>query len=160
MDPTVTAETDRKTFTANGQPFSLTEESIAHILLAEDDKEMRILLQQELCEAGYAVTSVRDGMDLCRTLAPQLAHDEKKRYDLVISDVRMPKVNGMRILAGLRQLPRLPPMILITAFGDEYLHREASELGAAAVLDKPFEIEALLAEIRKIIPADRGADEK
>ena len=118
------------------------------ILLAEDDTEMRELMAGSLRQQGYEVTAVGDGKELCRTLAPQLAPPDAGKFDVVVSDNRMPGLTGLSVLEGLRALARLPPMILVTAFGDEETHRRARALGSA-ILDKPFEIEDLLAEVAK-----------
>lgn len=53
----------------------------------------------------------------------------------------MPGLTGLEILEDLRDFKGFRPMILITAFGDESTHRKAKKLGAAAMLDKPFEID-------------------
>jgi DNA-binding response OmpR family regulator len=72
-------------------------------------------------------------------------------FDLIISDIRMPGVNGLSVLEGLREFKGVPPIILITAFGDEQTHADAERLGAAAVINKPFEITELLSTAREIL---------
>lgn len=116
------------------------------VLLAEDDDEMRRLLAGSLRETGYEVTAVADGTELCRALAPQLIQPDADRYHVIVSDIRMPGTTGLQALEGLRALAELPPMILITAFGDAETHRKVRKLGAV-ILDKPFDIEALLSEV-------------
>ncbi len=115
-----------------------------HVLIAEDDEEFR----QALCEGfendGFEVTVCRHGMDLLLELKSLETPALPEEFDLIVSDVRMPGVTGMAVLAGLRGMDGVPPIILITAFGDEETHREAQELGAAAILDKPFEMGQLL----------------
>jgi DNA-binding response OmpR family regulator len=51
----------------------------------------------------------------------------------------------------LQRTQKLPPIILITAFGDAEVHQQASELGVAAILDKPFEVAELLAKVREVL---------
>ena len=80
-----------------------------------------------------------------------LALDKPIDIDLVISDIRMPWVTGMEVLRGMRQCLGYPPVILITAFGDDQTHAEARQLGAAAVFDKPFDIEELLEKVRELV---------
>lgn len=122
------------------------------ILLAEDDKEMRVLLNQVLRKAGYEITECPDGIVLLNHLSSYLFPNEQNGVDLVISDIRMPGVTGMEVLEGLADCNDLPPIILITAFGDPKTHAEAKRLGAAAIFDKPFEISKLLEKVRQIIP--------
>lgn len=121
------------------------------ILLAEDDDEMRKLLVWCLRDHGYEVAEARDGIELCKQLAPQLAHAGAGGYDLVISDIRMPGTSGLQVLEGLQALAELPPMILITAFGDEATHGKVRDLGSA-VLDKPFELDDLLTLVAETLP--------
>jgi DNA-binding response OmpR family regulator len=120
-----------------------------HILLAEDDHEMRSLLALSLRRAGFRVTSCRDGSDLLSQLTPFILHQAPVGFDLIVSDIRMPLITGLEILEDLPQREGFPPIILITAFGDQHTHERARELGAAATLDKPFNIEDLLALVRE-----------
>lgn len=121
------------------------------ILLAEDDDELRKLLTWSLHKEGYQVTECADGMVLLNNLDGYLFLGEAKCFDLIISDIRMPGITGIEILEGLHEHDDYPPMILITAFGDEETHAQAARLGAAAVFDKPFEIEDLLTKAREIL---------
>ena len=116
------------------------------VLLAEDDAEMRKLLAASLRDDGYEVSEVASGTELCRVLAPQLVHPDADRYHVIVSDIRMPGTSGLEVLEGLSALAELPPMILVTAFGDPETHRQVRELGAV-MLDKPFEIDDLLNEV-------------
>ena len=123
--------------------------SSPHILLAEDDHEMRSLLTLSLRKAGFRVTPCRDGSDLLSHLSPFILHQAPLGFDLIVSDIRMPLVTALEILEGLPQREGFPPIILITAFGDRRTHDRARDLGAVATLDKPFKIEDLLALARE-----------
>jgi DNA-binding response OmpR family regulator len=119
------------------------------VLLAEDHHEMRSLLASALHAEGYDVTECRDGDEFVdRIVTPSAGVD----FDLIISDVRMPGHSGLDILDAGRQLEGFPPMILITAFGSDALHARAWRLGAAAVFDKPFDVEDLLATAKTLLP--------
>jgi len=121
------------------------------VLIAEDHDEFRELLAQSFRNHGYHVTECRHGIELVerlRCLQDPASHSD---FDLVISDIRMPGVTGLSILDGLRECKHAPPMILITAFGDSNTHAEAERLGAAAIMDKPFEILDLLVKARAVI---------
>ncbi len=122
-----------------------------HILLAEDDEEMRKTLSGVLRTQGYLVDECSDGLALLKIFgAPGLqCHDPG--YSLLISDIRMPSLSGLDILEGFHGRPDFPPVILITAFGDEETHVRARESGAIAVLDKPFEVDGLLAIVSQIV---------
>jgi CheY-like chemotaxis protein len=124
-----------------------------HILVAEDHADMRNMLVQSLRRAGYQVTEVPDGWGLLTLLGACLLHSQDEEpVDLVISDIRMPGVTGMEVLRGAEDAPEFPPIILITAFGDQRTHEEAERLGAKAIFDKPFDLEDLLARVQEIVP--------
>jgi DNA-binding response OmpR family regulator len=127
------------------------------ILLAEDDKEMRHLLASVLSRDGWQVIEAQDGCELLQYIGSLLLRSRDAiALDLVISDVRMPGRSGLDVLAGLRRADWATPFILITAFGSDELHREARRLGAAAVFDKPFEIDELRAAVLRLVPPPPG----
>lgn len=123
----------------------------AHVLLAEDDDDMRGLLANALVQEGYLVTECTNGIQLLDHLSGLLDPRPPKRFDVIVSDIRMPGLTGLEILEGLQGAGDLPPTILITAFGDETTHTEAQLAGALVTLDKPFEIEDLLAIVRRVL---------
>ncbi len=116
---------------------------------------MRALLYQALSNAGYEVVALSDGLELMEHLASYLAPGSPVDVDLIVSDICMPWVNGLEVLRVIRQYVGYPRVILITAFGDDEVHTKASRLGAAAVMDKPFDVEELLARVREMIPGKR-----
>jgi CheY-like chemotaxis protein len=134
------------------------------ILLAEDDTPMRTVLAQALRTDGYIVTECSDGVELLTHLASLLLSqktlpEEQRDTDLIISDIRMPGVTGMSILEGVRDQEAFPPMILITAFGDERIHEEVRRLGAVALLDKPFDVDDLLQKVHEVAPPGQLGDD-
>ncbi|ABW67930.1 response regulator [Desulfosudis oleivorans] len=123
------------------------------VLVAEDDYEMRKLLAGTLKDSGYDVVECPDGMAMLTHLAAFLLPDEfsQEKIDLIISDVRMPGITGMEVLEGKPRHRAFPPMILITAFGDDQTHAMAAQFGAAAMLDKPFDMDDLLGKMTEIL---------
>lgn len=125
------------------------------LLLAEDDLQMRQLLAGALRRDGYDVVEATDGLAVLDELALWLI-DQKRRdpaIQLIISDIRMPGVTGLSILAGLRQSGFSAPIILMTAFGDSETHATAKRLGATAIFDKPFEVDELRALVSTLVPS-------
>jgi len=113
------------------------------VLLAEDDAAFRELLASVLRRSGYEVLEAANGEELLDHVAFGLLRGEKHRtFDLLVSDIRMPRHTGLEILNGMRSANLSVPVILITAFGDPETHRLAYELGAR-VLDKPFDMTEL-----------------
>lgn len=125
------------------------------ILLAEDDLEMRCFLAAALRIDGYEVTEAATGIEVLDRIGPYLYDGMEFEHDLIISDIRMPGVDGLEILAGLSMCQGAPPVILITAFGDDCTHLDAYRLGATDVLDKPFDMNDLRAALRRVLPPQR-----
>ena len=124
------------------------------ILLAEDDLEMRTILASALRGDGYEVVQVGDGVHLLhRLLYSKLFFGNGSGFDLIISDVRMPELSGLGVLASLQGDDAAPPVILISAFGDRETHAEAEKLGAIALFDKPFDVEDFRVAVRAALAA-------
>ncbi len=124
-----------------------------HILLAEDDEEMRTLLAWWLRRDGYEVSECDHGIDLINQIDPFAGPPNPEKYDLVISDIRMPGITGLEVLEDVRHFgTECPPVILITAFGTKETHEKAHRLGAAAMFDKPFDFNDLLSKVHELLP--------
>jgi two-component system, response regulator, stage 0 sporulation protein F len=128
------------------------KQSPLRILLAEDDLEMRRMLSWYLQKKGCNVVACKDGNDLMRHLGFLGPLEYFHGFDLIISDIRMPGVTGLQVLETAKEFDDFPPMILITAFPDKQTLDLAKRLGAAAILSKPFDMDALLTEISQIFP--------
>jgi CheY-like chemotaxis protein len=122
------------------------------ILIAEDDTIMRQLLAKVVRDDGYAVLECRDGLELFGHLEAFVGRQAALDFDAIVSDILMPGPTGLEILEALYDRAGFPPVILITAFGDKGTHARAHKAKAAAVLDKPFEIDELLAKLHEIAP--------
>ena len=127
------------------------------VLVAEDDDDMRSLLSFMLRTDGCDVIECRDGIELRDHFDSFYSPDDGKTvedaadFDLVISDIRMPGFTAFDVLEEIQKSPRLPAVILITAFGDGETHERAYHLGAKAVFDKPFEFRRLLLTVKKLL---------
>jgi CheY-like chemotaxis protein len=122
------------------------------VLVADDDRGLRDLVAEALRADGHAVAEASSGEGLLERLSALIVDQREPPFDLVISDLRMPLLLGTEVLAGIRALGSRLEFVLMTAFGDERVHREAVALGALAalaVLDKPFE----LARLRDLVGA-------
>ncbi|EYF06622.1 response regulator [Chondromyces apiculatus] len=127
------------------------------ILVAEDDHEMRSLLALTLRHDGFEVVEARNGMEFMEHLTPWLGGAQPLApVDVIVSDVQMPCLSGLEVLAGLSAIRHCPPVVLMTAFGDAQTHSSAASLGAVAVLDKPFDVDALRALLCSVL--EQGAN--
>lgn len=118
------------------------------VLLAEDDREMRMLIATTLRRQGWDVIEASDGCDLLDCVAWVMQARDDLDDGVLLSDVRMPGMGGFEALERLRHVRWPGRIVVITAFGDEETHARARELGAAVVLDKPFELDDLCAAMR------------
>jgi two-component system, OmpR family, KDP operon response regulator KdpE len=114
-----------------------------HILVVEDDRSLREAIASALTAAGFQVTEVRDGAAAVQAL-------EWQHPDVVLLDIGLPFVDGWRVLAGMHH-GRQPPVIIISARGDEQDKVRALDMGADDYLAKPFGTEELLARIRAVL---------
>ena len=122
------------------------------ILLAEDHKEMRALVAQSLRREGYDVVEVSNGRDLAtEVVRSELDDDNPRSPDLLLLDVNMPGSSGFEGLSMLRTTNWLTAAVVMTAFPDAGVFREASRLGATTVLCKPFEMSALVSLVNSLV---------
>ena len=128
----------------------------ARILVAEDDEDLREALVAALADEPWTVEVAPNGAVLLDRLASALLAGSP-RPDVIVTDVRMPGITGLEVLAGLRANGWRVPIVLMTGFGSRDLYRAARRLGAAAVLDKPFDVNHLRALIRSLV-AGIGAE--
>jgi len=127
-----------------------------HVLVVDDDPEIRHLLRQYLEKNGYQVTAVAEGGGMWMTL-------ERSRVDLIVLDLMLPGVDGLELCRDLRARSKVP-VIMLTARGDEMDRVLGLEMGADDYLAKPFSARELLARIKTVLrrvrdlPVDPLAD--
>lgn len=128
-----------------------------HLLVAEDDGDMRALIAVDLRRDGYRVTEAVDGSDLLERLRE--LEQSANLPDLVVTDVRMPGASGLDALEFLQRIRASVPVVVITAFGDIATHSLAHELGATYTLDKPFALSDLRVTVYAALElVDSGQD--
>jgi DNA-binding NtrC family response regulator len=116
----------------------------ASLLVVEDDQAMRDMLRESLEEEGYAVEAVgggRAGVERVR----------RGGIDLVVSDVKMPDLDGLDMLREIKAVSPSPHVITITAFGSIDTAIRAVKLGAFDYITKPFEVDQLLLSVEKAL---------
>jgi two-component system OmpR family response regulator len=121
---------------------SSTESSL-HLLVVDDDRQLRDLLTRFLGKHGYRVTTARDGQEMRQAL-------ENWRIDLVILDLMLPGDDGLTLCRELRAESRMP-IIMLTAMGEETDRIVGIEMGADDYLPKPFNPRELLARIKAVL---------
>jgi CheY-like chemotaxis protein len=116
------------------------------ILVVEDDRAIRHLTREILKGAGYGVETAADGVEGLEKL-------KNKKYDLVLLDIWMPKMNGLELLAQLRERPSAPRVIVMTADNTPETLILAIREQAYRYVAKPFQPKALLDLVRNTLAA-------
>ncbi|MCL4468996.1 MAG: sigma-54 dependent transcriptional regulator [Deltaproteobacteria bacterium] len=119
-----------------------------NILIVDDDKSMREFLELILKRERYNVTCAKDGADALLLL-------KESFFDLIITDLMMPAINGLELLKKAKELHPDVKTIMITAFGTIETAIEAIKLGAYDYITKPFNIDDLRLRIRRALESQR-----
>lgn len=126
-----------------------------HLLVVDDDREIRTLISQFLTKHGYRVTAVRDGAEMMKAL-------EASRVDLIVLDLMLPGEDGLSLCRRLRAVSAVP-IVMLTAMGEETDRIVGLEMGADDYLAKPFSPRELLARVKAVlrrvsVPQAAGGD--
>ncbi len=115
------------------------------VLVVDDDEESRQLLCEVLEANGYVVDAVEDGLAARETLSRDGA------YRIVIADLRMPKEGGLELIQNLRKQNSKHDIILMSSFISGTEKKLAKDLGAHALLEKPFRLADLLERVAELV---------
>ncbi len=115
-----------------------------HVLVVDDQAEMASVIADALDDLGYTTFPAYSGAYALQVL-------RSERVDAVVTDLTMPKVNGLEVLRASQRLDPSRPVILMTGFGGVDSALQAFEVGAYQYLLKPFRIEALAAALRNAL---------
>jgi DNA-binding NtrC family response regulator len=127
-------------------------ESIGRVLVIDDEAEIRESLETLLQLEGYIVSSAataREGMTLLG----------ERTFDIVLLDLALPDKNGMDLLGEIHMLNPLQPVIMITAYGTVENAVRAMQSGATNFIQKPWDNEKLLADVRAAVARQRAEEE-
>lgn len=114
------------------------------ILIADDEKNMIWAMKRALKDENYTIISASDGEEAVK-------HVRSKNLQLVLLDLKMPKMDGMEALKEIKNINADLPVIMITAHGTMESAVEAMKIGALDYISKPFDVEELKVQIRKAI---------
>jgi DNA-binding NtrC family response regulator len=119
---------------------------VARVLVVDDDPGIRYTLREILASEGLAVDEAGDGVE-------GLERYDASPFPLVVTDLRMPRMDGLELLRQLARRTPAPRVVMITAHGSERQAVEAMKSGAYDYFKKPFETEELLAVVRRAVEA-------
>ena len=123
------------------------------ILIAEDDHELRQLFQHVLTKNGYTVVGVSNGEEALRAM-------DASYYDMIISDIMMPKMDGYELVRALREAGMTIPVMMITAKDAFDDMRLGFLSGSDDYMVKPFEAKELIARIKAVMRRSGGQSEE
>jgi DNA-binding NtrC family response regulator len=114
------------------------------ILVVDDEEALRTVLSSELSSEGYAVDTASDGDEAISTL-------QAKPFDLVLLDIKMPRVDGFEVLKFIKKNSPGVKVIMLTAFADLKNAIESKKLGAEDFISKPYDLVDLLTTIERVL---------
>jgi DNA-binding response OmpR family regulator len=114
------------------------------ILVVDDEEGARELFYTILTDEGYAVTLANNGEEA-------LAQFKTDPYDLVVTDIKMPVMDGLQLLQEIRKTGSRTDVIMVTAFGEVETYLKAMSLGAAEYINKPIRIKELKRIVHKVL---------
>ena len=144
LDVWLEAQRTKSERSAVGQPRSDVVPSRARVLVVDDEDAIRDLLSRSLALADYEVDAAPDG----RTAVDRMRIID---YDLLITDLRMPGVDGLSVIREARRLNADIPIIIVTGHSSEASAIEAINLGVQGYLVKPFRVPRVLAAAAKAL---------
>lgn len=112
------------------------------LLIVDDDDQLRVILENELLDIGYDVSSASDGNE-------GLEFIQKKKFDLLILDIKMPGINGFQLLRYSKEKHIHTKVIMLTGFADLHHAIESKRLGADDFLGKPYDLTDLESTIQR-----------
>jgi DNA-binding NtrC family response regulator len=121
------------------------------ILLVEDRRSLRRMLERALTGEGYEVVAAADGETAMTRL-------DEGAFELVLTDLKLPAASGLDVLAASRAAHPELPVVVLTAYGTVRSAVEAMRLGAVDFLEKPVEIDDLFALVRSLVAGDAESD--
>jgi DNA-binding NtrC family response regulator len=134
------------------EPSEDAEGDMASILIVEDEQKMRRLLELSLSEQGFTTLGAEDAESGLKLL-------QQSPVDLVLTDFRLPGMNGIEFLQAVKQVNAALPIVVMTAYGSVETAVEAMKEGASDYLLKPFSLDELSLVIRKELESHKLREE-
>ena len=114
------------------------------ILVVDDEDSLRTVLSTELASEGYDVETAADGDDAITEM-------DKKVFDLILLDIKMPRMNGFEVLKHVKEKHPRTKVIMLTGFADLKNAIESKKLGAEDFVSKPYDLVDLLTTIERVM---------
>lgn len=134
-------------FSGNVSRTDRADEAIPHLLVVDDESSIRLSLHRFFTRQGYRVSTARNG---CEALA---VLDDRGTVDLVITDLVMPDFDGRELILQIRREHPVIPVIVISGYPAALLPEPGPDGTPVAFLAKPFSLDALAEEVRRLLGA-------
>jgi DNA-binding NtrC family response regulator len=131
-------------FPASRASLTDPEEPMPHILIVEDESATAWALEQGLSDEGYSIATVDSA-------EKALVAERARRADLVITDLRLPRMDGLELVRRLKGRKHAVPVIVVTAYGSPGTLRDLEEAGIHACFPKPFRMEQLRKSVKSAL---------
>jgi len=118
--------------------------SLGTVLAIDDEQNIRRLIRNEFTLEGYDVSTARSGEE-------GLALFQQKQFDVILLDIKLPKLNGIDVLRKIKEMSSTSEVIMITGYGDIQSAVDSLKLGARDYVTKPFKLDDLLTIVRKAV---------
>lgn len=116
-----------------------------NILFVDDDPNFQKMIEIFLRNTGYKLSFAKNGRSALKMY-------QEGTFDLVLTDIQMPEMDGVTLVREITKLNRKTPIVIISAYGKKEMAHEALNSGASQILDKPFDSQALIATIKGLLP--------
>ncbi len=116
----------------------------SRILVVDDEDALRMVLSSELSSSGYEVATASDGDEAITVI-------QNKKFDLVLLDIKMPKVDGFEVLKFIKKNYPAVKVIMLTGFADLKNAIESKKHGAEDFVSKPYDLVDLLTTIERVL---------
>lgn len=133
--------------------FSIMEEAMARILVVEDEIDLNRFVSISLRDRGYEVVSACDGKEA-------LSEMEKARFDMLLTDIMMPRMDGFALAEAVRAINRDIPIIFMTAKDDKAFKMFGYSIGIDDYVVKPFDVDILIMKISALLRRAKIENEK
>ena len=133
----------------------LTEGGTERILVVDDEQTLVRFMEQALKRLGYSVTGTHSGVD-----ALSLFRARPDAYDLIVTDLNMPKLSGERLTEEILRTREDIPIIVATAFGENLSPDRAARLGVCRILSKPYTTQRLAEAVREVLDHPKAVQNK
>jgi len=114
------------------------------ILVVDDEESVRIILKKMLEEGDYIAETANNGEEALEAM-------KGTHFDMLISDINMPVMNGVELLNKTKEAFPMMPVIFVTAYGKDKIIIEAMKVGLADYIEKPFRMDGVLKTVKEHI---------